>query len=81
MQIFIWLMKGKQFIVEVKETDNLAALRDEIFKFTGVKQGEQRVIFKGKDYTAKSDDVSLSSLFIVEHSTIHIVQKVPGGIY
>ena len=80
MQIFIWLIGGKQINVDMKETDNMAELRDQIYKLTGIKQDQQRIIFKGKDLTSKKDDVTLSSLQIAESTTIQIVHRVSGGI-
>jgi hypothetical protein len=78
MQIFVKTLTGLTFTVEMNASDSLDLLRIKMWVLTGLPPSEMRLIFHGNMYMEY--DRSLSDNNIHNQSTVHMMERLKGGL-
>ncbi len=76
IQVFIKTLSGKTTTLDLDRADTIASVKNRIQEKEGIAQGEQRLIFGGKQL---EDDRTLSDYNINAESTEHMVLRLRGG--
>jgi len=78
MQIFIKTLTGRTVTIIVDPDDTIAQVKQKFFEKDAVPIDEQRLIFGGHELV---DDKTLKDYSIARDNTLHLVLRLPGGIY
>ena len=78
MQIFIKTLTGRTVSLIVQPNDTVRQVKEKYKDKDGVPVAEQRLIFAGSEL---KDKLELSEYSIQSESTLHLVLRLPGGVW
>ena len=76
MQIFIKLLNGESFSLDVEQNETIEDVKIKILEKRHIKVSSQRLMFKKLQL---EDDKSLIDYNIFENSTIYLILRLHGG--
>lgn len=78
MQIFVRTITGNTITLDVKPYDSFYDIKFQLEDRTGIPCYQQRVLFSGRQV---DDENSLIDYDIESNNTLHITQRLYGGVY
>jgi len=75
-QIFIKTLQGKTITINVKDSDKIESIKQQIFIKEDIPVDQQRLVFNGKQL---EDGSTVAEYNIDTESTIHLVLRLRGG--
>ena len=78
MCIFVKTLTGKTISIEVSADEEVCKIKEKIKDKEGIPPHEQRLIYAGKQL---EDKEKLSAYNIQRDSTLHLVIRLPGGLF
>jgi ubiquitin len=76
VQIYVKTLTGKTITINIRETDTIDMLKDDIQNKEGIPPDQQRLVFAGKQL---EDIGTLADYDIEDESTVHLILRLRGG--